>query len=162
MNNKWKIKWYVLLILTLALFGRILCSFLPKIPEAHFTIKSPVRQAHAETPVIPTSTPQTPPSEAGKRKRAIVKITEQNVMGIIDRLILCESRGERIEKPNWDVVGYAHGQLQYHKGTWEAFSKESGIVGDPMNRADAIKMTRWALLNGKAYHWTCSKIIGIL
>jgi len=66
----------------------------------------------------------------------------------IEKLIQCESRGMNISRPDDDGV-MSDGILQFHRGptdsmaggTWEDFSRASGITGSPKNPADAIRMT---------------------
>lgn len=85
-------------------------------------------------------------------------ITEKNVWRIMDGLIQCESSGKREAYNPKDTDGLpAIGELQYKQKTWDMWSKESGIIGNPMNRKNAIEMTRWALLNGKIKSWGCAK-----
>jgi hypothetical protein len=47
-------------------------------------------------------------------------------------------------------------------GTWEAFSKASGITGSPIIPADAIHMADWAISNGYIGHWTCARILHLV
>jgi hypothetical protein len=80
----------------------------------------------------------------------------------IEKLIQCESRGMNVSVPDSDGI-ISDGILQFHRGpadtmaggTWEDFSRASGIRGSPKNPADAIKMTDWAIGHGLGPHWTC-------
>jgi len=86
----------------------------------------------------------------------------------IKKLIRCESNGENVSLPDSDGI-ISDGILQYHRskkeperegsGTWEEFSKESGITGSPNNIIDAIRMTDWAIDNRKIGHWSCYWIL---
>ena len=86
----------------------------------------------------------------------------------IKKLIRCESNGENVSRPDSDGI-ISDGILQYHRskkspdiagsGTWDDFSKESGIKGSPNNVSDAIRMTDWAIDNGKIGHWSCYWIL---
>lgn len=74
----------------------------------------------------------------------------------MDSIISCESQGIRGAYNPKDVDNLpAFGEGQFKKTTWEEWEKESGIVGDPMVRADTLKMMRWALLRGKGTEWGC-------
>jgi len=86
----------------------------------------------------------------------------------IKKLIKCESYGENVSRPDSDGI-ISDGILQYHRsketpnvagsGTWAEFSRLSGIKGSPNNIIDAIKMTDWAIENGKIEHWSCYWIL---
>jgi len=81
---------------------------------------------------------------------------------MIEKLIQCESGGRNISRPDSDGV-ISDGILQFHRGpadtyaggTWEDFSRSSGITGSPREPADAIRMTDWAISHGLGPHWTC-------
>ena len=73
---------------------------------------------------------------------------------VVQKLIDCESSGRSVRIVDSNGY-YSYGILQYQKATWDYFSKQSGIVGDPMVPNDAIEMTRWAVKNGHGEHWTC-------
>ena len=83
----------------------------------------------------------------------------------IEKLIQCESRGMNISQPDADGI-MSDGILQFHRGpagtmaggTWEDFSRASGITGSPKNPADAIRMTDWAISHGLGPHWTCWRL----
>jgi len=80
----------------------------------------------------------------------------------IETLIQCESGGQNISKPDTDGIT-SDGILQFHRGpdgtmshgTWEDFSKWSGLGGSPRNPTDAIRMTDWAIDHDFGYRWTC-------
>ena len=72
---------------------------------------------------------------------------------IISRLIYCESGGQN--KAVLDSNNkYSYGVLQIQLATWNQWSKESGIIGEPMNKTDAVKIATWAIENGKIKAWT--------
>jgi hypothetical protein len=83
----------------------------------------------------------------------------------IEKLIDCESRGRNVSRPDDDGI-MSDGILQYHRGpadtldrgTWEDFSRASGIKGSPKDPADAIRMTDWAISHGLGPHWTCWRL----
>lgn len=83
----------------------------------------------------------------------------------IEKLIQCESRGMNISRPDTDGI-MSDGILQFHRGptdtmaggTWEDFSRMSGIAGSPKNPADAIRMTDWAISQGLGNHWSCWRL----
>ena len=80
----------------------------------------------------------------------------------VEKLIQCESSGRNISRPDDDGI-MSDGILQFHRGptdtmaggTWEDFSRASGITGSPRNPADAIRMTDWAISQGRGPHWGC-------
>ncbi len=81
----------------------------------------------------------------------------------IAALIRCESRGKNVKII--DTNGkYSYGILQYQKATWNQWSRESGIEGDPMVPEDAIRMADWAIDQGDAYlgQWSCAHILGLV
>lgn len=83
----------------------------------------------------------------------------------IEKLIQCESGGRNISEPDSDGLT-SDGILQFHRGpadtysggTWEDFSRASGITGSPKNPADAIRMTDWAIGHGLGPHWSCWRL----
>lgn len=80
----------------------------------------------------------------------------------IQELIQCESGGQNISLPDTDGIT-SDGILQFHRGpddtmsrgTWDDFSKASGISGSPTIPTDAIRMTDWAIDHDLGYRWTC-------
>jgi len=77
---------------------------------------------------------------------------------LISKLVKCESSGRNIKIVDSNGY-YSYGILQYQKGTWDWFSKKSGITGDPMNPVDAVYMTNWAIENDLVHNWSCAKKI---
>ena len=83
----------------------------------------------------------------------------------IEKLIQCESRGMNMSRPDDDGI-MSDGILQFHRGskdsmaggTWEDFSRASGITGSPKNPADAIRMTDWAISHGLGPRWACWRL----
>src|SRR3990167_5897596 len=72
---------------------------------------------------------------------------------VVQRLIYCESGGQNVAK--LDSNGkYSYGVLQIQWSTWNQWSKDSGITGEPMNKTNAVKMAKWAIENGQIKHWT--------
>lgn len=80
---------------------------------------------------------------------------------IIQGLIKCESGGRNVQIIDSNGL-WSRGILQYQDGTWNWFSKMSGITGSPLIKEDAIRMTEWAIQNGYLKHWSCAKILGYL
>lgn len=72
----------------------------------------------------------------------------------VQRLIDCESGGRSVRIVDSNGY-YSYGILQFQKSTWDEFSKQSGLVGDPMVPNDAIPMARWAVKNGYGPRWSC-------
>lgn len=83
----------------------------------------------------------------------------------VEKLIQCESRGMNISRPDDDGI-MSDGILQFHRGTtgtlaggtWEDFSRVSGITGSPKNPTDAIRMTDWAISHGLGPRWGCWRL----
>ena len=83
----------------------------------------------------------------------------------IEKLIQCESRGMNVSRSDDDGI-MSDGILQFHRGpkdtlaggTWEDFSRASGITGSPKNPRDAIRMTDWAIGHGLGPHWGCWRL----
>ena len=83
----------------------------------------------------------------------------------VEKLIQCESRGMNVSRPDDDGIT-SDGILQFHRGpadtlaggTWEDFSRASGITGSPKNPTDAIRMTDWAISHGYGSHWGCWRL----
>ena len=103
----------------------------------------------------------------GARRAFVVPFPVHNKRPI-ERLIQCESGGRNISKPDSDGIT-SDGILQFHRGpfdtmdggTWEDFSRQSGITGSPRNPADAIRMTDWAISHGLGPHWTCYRKLNL-
>ena len=82
--------------------------------------------------------------------------------GLIEKLIQCESRGRNVSEREPDGL-ISDGILQFHRGprdtladgTWEDFSRASGMNGSPRDPTDAIRMTDWAISHGLGPHWAC-------
>lgn len=75
---------------------------------------------------------------------------------VMSRVINCES-GWRPDV--YGDSGKAFSLAQFHKPTFEAFSKEMGLVLDYYIPTDQLQVMSWAFANGKESHWTCfSKI----
>ncbi len=54
-------------------------------------------------------------------------------------------------------TGKAYGIYQFHKPTFELFSKKIGEDLDYYNVEDNIKLAMWAIANDKGRHWSCYK-----
>jgi hypothetical protein len=86
----------------------------------------------------------------------------------IERLIECESGGRNVSEPDSDGIT-SDGILQFHRGptdtlsngTWEDFSRASGLTGSPRDPAGAIRMTDWAISHGLGPRWTCWRQQGL-
>lgn len=84
-------------------------------------------------------------------------IAESEHPDILYPLISCESQFEN--RSEIDSNGkMSRGILQFQDGTWDEFSRLSGIVGSPTNATTAIAMADWAIDNGFLYRWSCAKI----
>lgn len=57
--------------------------------------------------------------------------------------------------------GKAYGVYQFHRATFEMFSKQMGEKLDYYNPEDNIKLAIWALANDKENHWSCYKKIAL-
>jgi hypothetical protein len=86
----------------------------------------------------------------------------------IERLIDCESGGRNVSEPDSDGIT-SDGVLQFHRGpadtlsngTWEDFSRASGLTGSPRDPVEAIRMTDWAISHGLGPRWTCWRQQGL-
>lgn len=74
---------------------------------------------------------------------------------VLQRLADCESSSNPKAINHMDSDGLkAYGLFQYKTFTWEAFQKEMGVSGlDIFSGADQLRVTKWAMKNGKASHW---------
>lgn len=73
---------------------------------------------------------------------------------VLGDLAECESNSNPGALNPKDTDGLeAHGLFQYKQTTWDAFNEEMGFTGNIYSPHDQIKVTKWALDNGKAYHW---------
>jgi hypothetical protein len=88
----------------------------------------------------------------------------------IEKLIQCESQGVNISRPDSDGI-ISDGILQFHRsstnapvgsGTWAWMSSLSGIQGSPIDPADAIEMTDWAISHNLIGQWSCATIQHLL
>ncbi len=84
------------------------------------------------------------------------------IPAVIQKLIRCESQGQN--RKEVDSNGYySYGILQYQSSTWNGWSRRSGIMGNPMVPADAIRMAEWAIAQpGLLGHWTCAHILHLV
>lgn len=58
--------------------------------------------------------------------------------------------------------GVAVGIYQFHRGTWDMFSKELGEKLDIDSVHDQAKLASWSFAHGKERHWSCWKQIADL
>lgn len=72
---------------------------------------------------------------------------------VVQRLIYCESGGQNVAILDSNNK-YSYGVLQIQLDTWNQWSKQSGITGEPMNKTDAVRMAKWAIQNGYIKRWT--------
>ncbi|MBI3633404.1 MAG: transglycosylase SLT domain-containing protein [Candidatus Vogelbacteria bacterium] len=55
--------------------------------------------------------------------------------------------------------GKAYGIYQFHKPTFDMFSKKLGEKLDYFSTEDNIKLAMWAMANDKGFHWSCYRKI---
>lgn len=63
---------------------------------------------------------------------------------------------------NYQVIGdsgLAYGLAQFHKSTWDSFSKSYGEKLDYYNPFHQIDLMTWAFSKGLSSHWTCTKLL---
>ncbi|MDE1970692.1 MAG: transglycosylase family protein [Patescibacteria group bacterium] len=89
-----------------------------------------------------------------------IQTKDEKINSLIERLISCESGGKNIKVVDSNGY-YSYGILQFQKGTWDEWSAQSGITGDPMVPGDAIRMAHWAIANGLLGHWSCAHKLGL-
>lgn len=159
-----QIKWWILGIITLALFGRIFISF---IPENEVVLKPDSAIKHDFSPfniAWARGDEKEPPPRANAPEQAItlkprVKITEKSVWEVLTKLIECESTGKR-EALNPDDKGSpSFGTLQFKKTTFHYFGEKYGLPHtDIMDRGQQIAIARMMILDGGITHWrNCAK-----
>jgi hypothetical protein len=135
----------------------LLFLFLPFVTLIQTVLARPGE--HAVRPQIPLET-----FISGPQWSYTVPFAVRN-KATIEKLIQCESRGMNISRPDADGI-MSDGILQFHRGptdsmaggTWEDFSRASGITGSPKNPADAIRMTDWAISHGFGPRWACWRL----
>ena len=78
---------------------------------------------------------------------------------MFQKLIACESNwvGEAVGDQ-----GRAIGILQFHRGTFDRFSKEYKLNLDINNSYHQIDLSTRMIADGYLFHWTCAYIIGWL
>lgn len=77
----------------------------------------------------------------------------------IEHLIPCESMGRTINRIDSNGK-ISYGILQFQD--WDQWEAASGLIGDPDNRRDAIRMAEWAIQNGMINHWGCAQILKMM
>lgn len=87
-------------------------------------------------------------------EKPVVLAEQVRLDAVVQKLIDCESGGKSVRIIDSNGY-YSYGILQFQKSTWDDFSEQSGIVGDPMVPNDAITMARWAVRNGYGTRWSC-------
>lgn len=76
---------------------------------------------------------------------------------ILLKTLWCESHFEH--EGLYGDNGLAYGIAQFHKPTFLAFEKESGMDLEYTDKEDQIELAGWAFANEKAWHWVCWKRI---
>lgn len=69
------------------------------------------------------------------------------------KVIQCESSFNPYPIPG--DSGEAFGVAQFHKPTFEAFTKQMGVKLDYYNPLDQLRVMVWAFNHGLAHHWSC-------
>jgi hypothetical protein len=82
-----------------------------------------------------------------------------DVPDVVAHLVACESSVTSISVIDSNGLP-SRGVFQFQDGTWDQFSKESGIEGNPMNSTDAVTMALWAIAHGYLSHWSCAFLTG--
>lgn len=94
-------------------------------------------------------------------------VPSSTVAEVIEHIIPCENI-DRLRNPDSTPKvldsnnKYSYGLLQIQQGTWDKWSKESGITGDPTNAHDAIRMASWAVQKGYLEAWSCASILRLI
>jgi len=88
------------------------------------------------------------------------------VPDIIAHIIPCENIGRLLHPGTVSKIidsngRYSYGLMMIQKATWQGWSQESGITGNPDDANDAISMASWAIEHGQLYQWSCARILGI-
>ncbi len=115
---------------------------------------SPV-SAKAPTQVVPTKVLSVKETIAFYAQYHGVSNTE------LQKVAMCESSLHPNIKGDG---GRAFGIFQYHRPTFDAFSKLMGEKLDYYSYSDQAKLTAWIWKHYPKYksHWTCSRITGII
>lgn len=71
------------------------------------------------------------------------------------KVMHCESSGKQRAVGDG---GRAIGIFQFHKQTWDMFSKKLGETLDINSYHDQTKLAAWAFSRGLQSHWTCYKL----
>lgn len=58
--------------------------------------------------------------------------------------------------------GHAYGVMQFHKPTFDGFSKKYGKEYDYKSTLDQVELASEMISKGNARHWTCAKKTGVI
>jgi hypothetical protein len=88
-------------------------------------------------------------------------LSPEEAIHTLPYVIACESRDRSVKIVDSNGY-YSYGIAQIQSSTWADFVKESGMGGDPMIKADAVRMGLWAFEHGYLYKWSCATILGVI
>lgn len=109
--------------------------------------------------------PQNDPCEQSSSKECINRLVDKfsSIYAIngedLKKVIQCES-SYKVEAVG--DGGRARNLLQFHKPTFDLYSKKFGEELDYNSGYDQIKLASWMWSKGLQYHWSCARIVGII
>lgn len=115
------------------------------------------------TPVIASAPTRTMPTKVLSVQETISYYAELH--GASEKQLMAVAKCESSFKPAIKGDGgRAFGIFQYHRPTFNAFSKLMGQKLDYYSYSDQAKLTAWIWVHYPSYksHWTCTKIVGIV
>lgn len=79
---------------------------------------------------------------------------------IFKKVMYCESKNNP-NPPGYNDGGKAYGVMQFHKQTFDTYSKKLGEELDYYSAQDQIKLAAYMFSINQQKHWTCyTKIVG--
>jgi len=78
---------------------------------------------------------------------------------VIKKIAFCES------SYRYNAVGdggHAYGIMQFHKPTFDGFSKKYNKEYDYHSTLDQVELASEMISKGNVHHWSCAKITGII
>ncbi len=115
------------------------------------------------SPVMASAPTRTQPAKVLSVQETISYYAELH--GANEKQLMAVAKCESSFKPSIKGDGgSAYGIFQYHKPTFDAFSKLMGEKLDYYSYSDQAKLTAWIWVHYPKYksHWTCTKIVGIV
>lgn len=81
----------------------------------------------------------------------------------LEKVMICESGGNNKAWNKKDPGVGSKGLMQFQEGTFYGYAARVGIKNpDIWDRKQQVEVASWMFSKGLAYHWSCSKIVGII